>query len=84
MLGLRSRCSPLISMRLRSPGESPRDCAERLAREKALAVFQGLAEDCVLGADTIVVIDEMRFWASLATRTMLLACCECCRDARTP
>src|SRR5580658_9232727 len=38
-------------------GESPRDCAERLAREKALAVFQGRAGDCVLGADTIVVVD---------------------------
>ncbi len=38
-------------------GESPRGCAERLAREKALAVFQGRAEDYVLGADTIVVVD---------------------------
>jgi septum formation protein len=39
-------------------GESPRDCAERLAREKALAVYQGLPRDYVLGADTIVVVDE--------------------------
>ncbi|MFZ0951869.1 MAG: Maf family protein [Candidatus Sulfotelmatobacter sp.] len=38
-------------------GEPPRDCAERLAREKALAIFQGRAGDCVLGADTIVVVD---------------------------
>jgi septum formation protein len=38
-------------------GESPRGCAERLAREKALAVFQGRAGDYVLGADTIVVVD---------------------------
>jgi septum formation protein len=38
--------------------ESPRDCAERLAREKALAVFQGRPQDCVLGADTIVVVDD--------------------------
>ncbi|MFZ0300398.1 MAG: Maf family protein [Candidatus Sulfotelmatobacter sp.] len=38
-------------------GESPQDCAERLAREKALAVFQGRDGDCVLGADTIVVVD---------------------------
>ena len=57
MPGLRSRCSPLISMKLRLRGEPPRDCAERLAREKALAVFQGRAGDCVLGADTIVVVD---------------------------
>jgi septum formation protein len=39
-------------------GESPRDCAERLAREKALAVFQERPRDCVLGADTIVVVDD--------------------------
>jgi septum formation protein len=40
-------------------GEAPRDCAERLAREKALAVFRIRPQDCVLGADTIVVIDDM-------------------------
>jgi septum formation protein len=39
-------------------GESPRDCAERLAREKALAVFQSRPRDYVLGADTIVVVDD--------------------------
>jgi septum formation protein len=39
-------------------GESPRDCAERLAREKALAVFQSRPQDYVLGADTIVVVDD--------------------------
>jgi septum formation protein len=40
-------------------GESPRDCARRLAREKAFAVFQSRPRDWVLGADTIVVVDEM-------------------------
>ncbi len=40
-------------------GESPRDCAERLAREKAFAVFQTRRRDWVLGADTIVVVDDM-------------------------
>jgi septum formation protein len=40
-------------------GEAPRDCAERLAREKALAVFRIRPQDCVLGADTIVVVDDM-------------------------
>jgi septum formation protein len=40
-------------------GETPRDCAERLAREKALAVFKSRPQDYVLGADTIVVIDNM-------------------------
>ncbi len=39
-------------------GESPRDCAERLAREKALAVFQSQPKNYVLGADTIVVVDD--------------------------
>jgi septum formation protein len=38
--------------------ETPRECAERLAREKAQAVFQARQEDLVLGADTIVVVDE--------------------------
>jgi septum formation protein len=38
-------------------GELPRDCAERLAREKALAVSQRRPQDYVIGADTIVVIE---------------------------
>jgi septum formation protein len=39
------------------PGEAPRSFAERMAREKALAVFRQRPNDFVLGADTIVVID---------------------------
>jgi len=39
-------------------GEAPRECAERLAREKALAVWRNRQHDAVLGADTIVVVDE--------------------------
>jgi septum formation protein len=38
-------------------GESPRDCAERLAREKALAVSKGRPQDYVLGADTVVFVE---------------------------
>lgn len=38
-------------------GESPRECAERLAREKARAVAARRPGDFVLGADTIVVVD---------------------------
>jgi len=38
-------------------GESPRDCAERLAREKALAIWRTRPQDVVLGADTVVVVD---------------------------
>lgn len=40
------------------PGESARDCAERLAREKALTVWRTRPQDLVLGADTIVVVDK--------------------------
>jgi septum formation protein len=40
-------------------GEAPRECAERLAREKALAVFRNNPQQCVLGADTIVVVDDV-------------------------
>ena len=39
-------------------GERPREYAERLAREKALAVWRMSPEEIVLGADTIVVVDE--------------------------
>ena len=43
------------------PGESPRKFAERMAREKALNVFQRGVNpgDCVLGADTVVIVDEI-------------------------
>jgi septum formation protein len=40
-------------------GELPREYAERLAREKALAVWRLRPQDVVLGADTIVVVDEV-------------------------
>ncbi len=38
-------------------GELPRAFAERMAREKALAVFAQRPNDQVLGADTVVVVD---------------------------
>lgn len=37
--------------------ESAQECAERLAQEKALAVWRTRPQDTVLGADTIVVAD---------------------------
>ena len=45
------------------PGEPPKIYAERLAREKAAAVFRLDSEECgpekfVLGADTIVLVDD--------------------------
>src|SRR3981081_2979638 len=39
------------------PGEAAKACAERLAREKALAVARQRPRDVVLGADTVVVVD---------------------------
>jgi septum formation protein len=39
------------------PGEPAEVCAERLAREKALAVARQRPHDVVLGADTVVVVD---------------------------
>ena len=39
--------------------ESPMACAERLAREKALAVAKSHPRDLILGADTVVVVNDM-------------------------
>ncbi len=39
------------------PGEAAKECAERLAGEKALAVARRRPHDIVLGADTVVVVD---------------------------
>ena len=39
-------------------GEAPREFAERLAREKAWAIFKDRPNDWVLGADTIVVVES--------------------------
>jgi septum formation protein len=39
-------------------GESPQACSMRLATEKARAVFQRHSSECVLGADTIVVVND--------------------------
>ena len=38
-------------------GESPRSCAERLARDKVRAISRLRPNDYILGADTIVVVD---------------------------
>lgn len=40
------------------PGESARACAERLARAKALEVWRKDPSGVVLGADTVVAVDE--------------------------
>ena len=43
---------------VRSPGEDPREYVSRLARAKADAAWQGAVDEVVLGADTVVVLDE--------------------------
>lgn len=40
------------------PGEAAKEYAERLAREKALAVARQRPHDVVLGADTVVVVES--------------------------
>jgi septum formation protein len=40
------------------PGENAESCAARLAREKATAIAKQRPNDVVLGADTIVVVDQ--------------------------
>ena len=40
------------------PGESARTCAERLAKEKALKIARHHPQVHVLGADTVVVVDD--------------------------
>jgi nucleoside triphosphate pyrophosphatase len=39
--------------------ETPQDCARRLAREKAIAVWRKRTTDYVLGADTVVIVDGL-------------------------
>lgn len=40
------------------PREEAKDCAERLAREKAQAVLRQRPDGIILGADTVVVVDR--------------------------
>jgi septum formation protein len=56
--GIRFAVKPADIDEVALAGESPRECAERLAREKALAIFRSDPQSYVLGADTIVVVDE--------------------------
>jgi septum formation protein len=44
---------------LRHRDEAPHAFAERMAREKARAVWAGTKAEYVLGADTIVVVDDL-------------------------
>ncbi len=55
--GIRFTISPANIPEIPLAGESPRGCAERLAREKAQAIFRQQPGQPVLGADTVVVVD---------------------------
>jgi septum formation protein len=56
--GIRFSVYPANIPEILRAGESPRDYAERLAREKAQTVFRRQPGNFVLGADTIVVADS--------------------------
>src|SRR6266478_5725361 len=56
--GIPFTLSPTDIPELPQPGESGRDCAQRLARKKARAVFQQRPADFVLGADTVVAVGD--------------------------
>jgi septum formation protein len=55
--GIAFEVQPADIQEKQMPGEAAKTCAERLAREKALAVANQRPNDCILGADTVVVID---------------------------
>ena len=55
--GIRFEAQPAHIVEDPLPGEAAKDCAERLARDKALAVAHQRPNDCVLGADTVVVVE---------------------------
>ncbi len=58
MLGIAHEVIPAEVSELREPGELPETMAVRLARAKALAVVPARPGVPVLGADTVVVVDE--------------------------
>lgn len=55
--GIPFAVQPTNVVELPKEGEHPRACAERLAREKALAALRQRPNDFILGADTLVVVD---------------------------
>jgi septum formation protein len=57
LIGLTHSVKPAHLDEALVPGETPADYAERLAREKAVAVAALESDAVVIGADTIVVLD---------------------------
>ena len=56
--GISFEVHPAHIPEVRNPQEAPVDYALRLAQEKALKIAERFPHDYVLGADTIVVVDE--------------------------
>lgn len=58
MLDLRFEIEPADIDERYTPGEEPAAHAERLAREKAMAIAREQRDSLVIGSDTVVVLDE--------------------------
>jgi len=56
--GIQFVVKPANIPEIRQPNEKPRDFAERMAKEKAHALWDRDRNQFVLGADTIVVVDD--------------------------
>ena len=57
--GIELVVKPANITEVRQQNEAPRAFAERMAREKARAVGAEMSDEYVLGADTIVVVDDL-------------------------
>jgi septum formation protein len=57
--GIQFVVNPANIPEVRHRGEAPKDFAERMAKEKARAVWAGTKNEYVLGADTVVVVDDV-------------------------
>jgi septum formation protein len=56
--GISFSVRPANLKEIRHPDEDPKAFAERMAREKAKAVYESMPDACILAADTVVVVDD--------------------------
>ena len=61
LLGLEHRVVPAIVDEIPATGESPRGFARRMAVAKAEQLATAFPESCVIGADTVVTLDQTLF-----------------------
>ena len=57
--GVQFTVNPANIPEVRREGERAKAFAERMAREKARAIFAGKNDECVLGADTVVSVEAV-------------------------